>query len=858
MRRATQPRGAVKLPRAGERVPNDPSGVEKPRPETQEIGESTGSPFAATGATGAHVGGSADGSHDEKRSQLTVAKALRLTSGFVLLAFVAFVFASFLSVQSIDSSFDQVVSVDQPSGEAATDMIASADEATIAFLESLVSDKRVPSETAEDAFNRALAEYDSLVSRTSRTSAFDLSEVARGLFQRLRSLGRSLVSDDQQRRQSFLAVQRRLEDLDDTVEEVDSLSGFEGDVEENARLVSNYVAAPSLENKEASLEELDEFIVELFEARAAAEGRSERRKLSGMLADVRQFQEVHLRIIALTERSEDVIPLFLSTRSRLDAVLTEGIDRTVETSLERRSERAAQTVETSKTILIASLVLGVTLGLGAWLWIRKRITQPVGRLVSAIGGLGQAEESIETDLLRNDEFGLLARALAGAASQRRVLEEELRQQALHDPLTGLANRTLFKDRVDHALKQRRRDDKSIAVAFLDIDDFKTINDSLGHAAGDELLVAIGQRLRESVRTSDTPARLGGDEFAVLLSDVAGVADVAIPAQHILESVAVPMELGDKVVSLRGSVGIAIHENGQDATELLRNADVAMYSAKTEGKGRYRIFDEMMHSAAVQRFQLKNELVSAIDREEFRLHYQPVIDLTSGRKKAMEALLRWEHPQRGLIAPGEFVALAEETGAIVPISRWVLDHACAQAVHWRRTIESNDLRVCVNVSPSQLNDHGLVVDVTRALASSELPAEALVLEITENVFLLNDEAVMSTLDELASLGVAIAIDDFGSGYSSLGYLSRLPIKILKIDRSFVHSIDLGPEEGAVAQAIIRLGRALGLEIIAEGIETSGQLGELQRLECPLGQGFLLGRPSAPEEIEVKDVVGAGFA
>lgn len=836
-------------------MPNDPSGMAKSPPETQQDGEPTGSPHEVTRAMGTHPGGPADVAHDQKRSRLTVAKALKLTSGFVLLAFVALVFASFLSVQSIDSSFDEVVSVDQPSGEAATDMIASADEATIAFLESLVSDKRVPSEGAESAFNRALVEYEGLV---GRTSAFDLSEVARGLFRRLKRLGRSLVSDDQQRRRSFLALQHRLEELDDSVEEVDSLSEFEGDVEENARLVSNYVAAPSLENKEASLEELDEFIEELVEGRRAAEGRFERLKLTAMLADVRQFQEIHLRIIALTERSEDVIPLFLSTRSRLDGVLTEGIDRTVETSLQRRSERAAQTVETSKSILIASLILGVTLGLGAWLWIRRRITQPVGRLVSAIGGLGQAQESIEANLLRNDEFGLLARALAGAASQRRVLEEELRQQALHDPLTGLANRTLFKDRVDHALKQRRRDNKTIAVAFLDIDDFKTINDSLGHAAGDELLVAIAQRLRESVRTSDTPARLGGDEFAVLLCDIAGVADVAIPAQHILESVAVPMELGDKVVSLRGSVGIAIHEDGQDATELLRNADVAMYSAKTEGKGRYRVFDERMHSTAVQRFQLKNELVTAIDKGEFRLHYQPVIDLQTGRKKAVEALLRWEHPHRGMIAPGEFVALAEETGTIVPISRWVLDNACAQAVLWRRSTESKDLRVCVNVSPSQLNDQGLVVDVTRALASSGLPAEALVLEITENVFLLNDEDVLSTLDELANLGVVIAIDDFGSGYSSLGYLSKLPIGILKIDRSFVQSIDQGPEEGAVAQAIIRLGRALDLEIIAEGIETSGQLAELQRLECPLGQGFLLGRPSAAEAIEVKEVVGAGFS
>jgi diguanylate cyclase (GGDEF)-like protein len=280
-------------------------------------------------------------------------------------------------------------------------------------------------------------------------------------------------------------------------------------------------------------------------------------------------------------------------------VLTDEIDRSVEVSLQRRSQQARQTVRSSKSVLIASLVLGVLLGLTALLWVRRRITLPVARLMAVIGGLGQSHESIKADLDREDEFGVLARALAEAAAQRRTLEEELRHQALHDPLTQLPNRTLFKDRVEHALKRRRVDEKTIAVAFLDIDDFKTINDSLGHAAGDELLVTVAQRITESLRTSDTPARLGGDEFAVLLEDVADAADVAIPARHILESVAAPIELEGRLHSVRGSVGIAIHQPGQGPAELLRNADVAMYSAKTGGKGRYRVFEERMSSHAVR-------------------------------------------------------------------------------------------------------------------------------------------------------------------------------------------------------------------------------------------------------------------
>jgi EAL domain-containing protein (putative c-di-GMP-specific phosphodiesterase class I) len=268
----------------------------------------------------------------------------------------------------------------------------------------------------------------------------------------------------------------------------------------------------------------------------------------------------------------------------------------------------------------------------------------------------------------------------------------------------------------------------------------------------------------------------------------------------------------------------------------------MYGAKNSGKGQYKVFDESMHSAAMQRFELKNELLAVIESGQLTLHYQPVMDLGSGRKEAMEALIRWEHPERGMLSPAEFIPLAEETGAIVQMGKWVLNTACAQAVDWRRDPDASDMRMCVNVSPRQLRDPNFVADVMFALKTSGLPAGALVLEITENVFLLNDEIVVSQLHDLAARGIIIAIDDFGSGYSSLGYLSKLPIGILKIDRSFVNGIDHGPEEAAVAQAIIRLGHTLGLEIIAEGIETAEQLAELTKRGCILGQGYLLGRPA----------------
>jgi diguanylate cyclase (GGDEF)-like protein len=774
------------------------------------------------------------------RGRLTIAGTLKIVFVLVLIAFVGFMFASYLSVQSIDESFSQVAEVDRPSLEAATEMNVAADEAMIGFLESLVTDEAASSEDVEAAFAQSMKDYQALVGDMSQDQ---LSESAEQLFGRVQELGGELVDADQTRRATFISLQTRFEEMDDGVEEIPFLSALEGDVEENARMSSNYSANPTKANKDAALEEFGEWFEELDELRGKTNNPSEIATVEGMRVDVRGFKKDMLLIISLTEHSAEILPRFLNMSNELDEVLENGLYAAARENLAQRNDQASRTVETSKFVLILSLAIGVILGLGGLLWVRRRITHPVRRLMSQIRRQGEAEATNDMDLAQGGEFGVLARALADAESQRAELEEELRRQALEDPLTGLANRTLFKDRVEHALERRRDNGKAIGVAFLDLDDFKTVNDSLGHAAGDELLVTVARRLKESVRTSDTVARLGGDEFAVLLDDVE---DVAVPAHRILQALGTPISLEGKSVTVYGSVGIALHESGQTAADLLRNADVAMYKAKGEGKGGYRAFDETMHGAATERFDLKNELLTAIANDEFRLHYQPIMDLTTGRRKAVEALVRWEHPLRGMVSPGSFIPLAEETGAIVPIGRWVLNTACSQVAEWRRSPGSSDLRLCVNVSPSQLGDSTLVSDVSRALKQSGLPPTALVLEITESAFLLSDEQLAVTITELAALGVIIALDDFGSGYSSLGYLSKLPIGILKIDLSFVSRIDQGPEEAAVAQAIIMLGHTLDLEIVAEGIETSGQLAELQRRGCPLGQGFFLGRPAPPEQ------------
>jgi diguanylate cyclase (GGDEF)-like protein len=426
-------------------------------------------------------------------------------------------------------------------------------------------------------------------------------------------------------------------------------------------------------------------------------------------------------------------------------------------------------------------------------------------------------------------------------SERKSLEEQMAHQAFHDPLTGLANRVLFKDRVEQALLRGNRYRRSLAVLFLDLDDFKTVNDSLGHAAGDTLLVEVANRLQSALRTSDTAARLGGDEFAILIEDTAGVADALRLADRIFEELAPPISIQGKDVLISTSIGVAFSDaSREDADELLRNADVAMYTAKSKGKRCVELFEPSMYTAVLRRLALKADLQRAIDQNELTLHYQPIIEMASERLAGVEALVRWNHEQRGMIPPSEFIPLAEETGLILPLGRAVLQRACSQARLWLDTL-GVPVRVSVNLSTRQLQDPELVNDVAEALASSGLEPNLLVLEITETLLMQETDVIMARLHELKRLGVRIAIDDFGTGYSSLSYLRRFPVDILKIDKTFVDGLNGEGEGEALVRAIIELARALNLQTVAEGIEEVSQLSALQLLGCDYGQGYFYARP-----------------
>jgi diguanylate cyclase (GGDEF)-like protein/PAS domain S-box-containing protein len=431
-------------------------------------------------------------------------------------------------------------------------------------------------------------------------------------------------------------------------------------------------------------------------------------------------------------------------------------------------------------------------------------------------------------------------------TERVLYEQQLSQQAFHDALTGLPNRALFQDRLEHALRQRGQ---TVGMLFVDLDHFKVVNDSLGHDAGDQLLRDVAQRLAGCLREGDTLARLGGDEFTVLMPGIGGPQDAAVVASRIESRLEPPFELPGQSVFVTASIGIATGAALRDRSEaLLRDADAAMYEAKARGRARHALFDPTMHARAVTRLAIETDLRRAIDNDQLELHYQPIMWLQGSKIVGVEALVRWRRPDGTLVPPGEFVPVAEETGLIRPIGRWVLHEACRQLARWRSDLpQAAGLAMSVNVSARQLQDASILEDVESALRETGLDAGSLILELTESVVVEKLEEALPTLQQLRWMSVQLAMDDFGTGYSSLSSLSRLPLDILKIDQSFVAKLDQAGEGRAVVYAIVSLATALGVRVTGEGIETASQLSTLIELDCSHGQGFLLGRPVPPDEL-----------
>jgi diguanylate cyclase (GGDEF)-like protein/PAS domain S-box-containing protein len=434
-------------------------------------------------------------------------------------------------------------------------------------------------------------------------------------------------------------------------------------------------------------------------------------------------------------------------------------------------------------------------------------------------------------------------------TESKQVEQELVRLAFHDTLTGLPNRALFTDRLQQAVARAERLQEPLAVMFLDLDNFKVVNDSIGHEAGDRLLVTVAERLRACVRAEDTVARFGGDELAILIEGVADRAEVLAMAERIAELFGTPIRLANRELYVTASIGVALAVPGEDDAEgLLRKADLAMYRAKASGKAQHTIYDQSMNASALERLQLGNDLHLAIERGELFLMYQPIVSFETGEITELEALIRWSHPDLGLVSPAQFIPIAEDNGLIIPIGRWVLEEACRQLRSWQRQQpDLPDLVMSVNLSAKQLGDPDLVSEIRRILDETGLNPRYLKLELTETTVMADADSTDTALGDLKALGLGLAIDDFGTGYSSLSYLKRLPINTLKIDRSFVDGLGTDPQDTAIVRTVIALAKSLHLEVTGEGVETEEQSVQLQQLGCDRGQGYLFARPMTPDDL-----------
>jgi len=474
------------------------------------------------------------------------------------------------------------------------------------------------------------------------------------------------------------------------------------------------------------------------------------------------------------------------------------------------------------------------------------VTPAVEWRLRARDGRWLSFENVATPLLDHPAVNGIVLA-SRDVSERARLVTQLEHLAFHDPLTNLPNRALFRDRVEQALARSDRYGRGVAVLFLDLDHFKNVNDSLGHEAGDRLLTEVAERLVNCIRRIDTACRLGGDEFSVLLEGVANDEDLLDVPHRVLEALAQPITIAGKEFVVGASVGIARAEPGATADDVLRNADVAMYHAKSRGRGVCQVFEPYMHEAAVERLTLEGDLRRALACGEFHVDFQPIVELETSRIVGVETLLRWAHPTRGAVSPARFIPLAEETGLIVDIGRWVLEAACAQAATWQRK-GLGALLLTVNVSARQFLHRELFDVVVSALERSRLPPAQLGLEITESMLIQQADEVTDALTRLDGLGVKLAIDDFGTGFSSLTYLKRFPVRDIKIDQSFVRNIPADADDVAIVRAIIAMARSLGISVTAEGVETLEQLELLQELGCDAYQGYLFSRPVPAQAFE----------
>ncbi len=793
--------------------------------------------------------------------KMTIAKRVSLAIGLLLFLFFVTSAVSFLLTKRIEEDVVKLSRIDERRQHAVLEMeVRLADLARAVFAHAIASgalekqrihDSVVGFETSAKAF----------AGLSSSDEELTLGEQVQGLFEESKRLGNEIVAATDSEYAGLAALRLLADEIDGSLEariqgiatgpepgaerRLEALHGMRRSVVRGLGAIEAYRASPDplmRDHARRSSPAFDRFARQFLEA--APEGET-RAWFDGLRAKFDQFASGRDELLGVLGNKRELLGRFEKQRQRVESLLGGKILPLADTRRERSARKVGFSTQAAIVFLVVMTGIGVLVGAGIAVFLTRRIVRPILELTAGVDAIGRGILDHRIAVESEDEMGQLAVSFNRMADTRQRTEETLRDLSHHDSLTKLPNRILFQLRLVEALENAERVNRMVAVHFLDLDHFKDINDTLGHPAGDALLQIVAERLKVCIRRSDTVARVGGDEFAIIQTNLVYSNGILVLAKRLIDTIAKPFEIEGERVFTGTSIGITIFpHDDKDADKLLKNADLALYRAKQEGRNKFQLYDPEMNAEVQARKALEQDIREALDNAQFFLCYQPQLELSSGRISGAEALVRWRHPERGMVSPAEFIPVAEQTGLILQLTEAVLLAACQQVRAWQEA-GLPPIRVSVNLSPADFKRKDLISMIEGILEETGLGGEWLELEITEGMVMSGVESVIATLHELAEIGIELAIDDFGTGFSSMSYLKQFPVHRLKIDQTFVSDILANKEDASITKAIIMLGHSLGLQVVAEGVETREQLEFLRLRDCDTIQGYYFARPLEAE-------------
>ncbi len=792
---------------------------------------------------------------------MSIAKRISLAIGLLLFLFFVTSAVAYLLTKRIEGDVTRWIRIEAPRHHALLEMEAHLAE-TARSVASYAHD-RGPSDKegarrAEAEFERSVAKF---MGQAGGAEQERLAEEIRARFAELGKLSAEIIAVTDREEAESVAVRARLEGIHQSITgrsqalakrvnpkaafRLQAAKGMERHVGEMLARLQRRRTSGDREARGQARGSGAGFESFLARYRDTAPDKQDLAWLGGLSGDVAAAGKALGGVLALADRRRQLLSQLEARRQGMSALLGAQAGPLIDAALALAERNFDFSFYLAVFYLIVMICFGVGLGGAAVVLLSRGIVGPIRELRSSADAIGRGMLEHRIPIRSSDEIGQLAASFNRMAESRQRSEEALQKLAQHDSLTGLPNRNLFYRRLVEALDHGGRADRRVAVHILDLDDFKDVNDTLGHPKGDLLLRHVAERLERCVRTTDTVARLGGDEFALVQTNLLEYDGIPVLAKRVLDTLAKPFDLDGERVYTGASIGITVFPyDGREAEQLLKNADLALYRAKEEGRNNYQLYDPAMNAEIHERKTLEQDLRLAIEKDELFLNFQPQLEIASGRIIGAEALVRWRHKDRGMVSPGQFIPVAEQTGLIIPLTEVVLRQACVQARVWQDA-GLPELKVTVNLSALDFRRKDLVAMVTGILEDTGVEPKSLELEITEGSVMSGVESVIATLNELNALGIELAIDDFGTGYSSMGYLKQFPVSRLKIDQSFVRDVLTNDQDASITEAVINMGHSLGLKVIAEGVETQEQLEFLRDRGCDEGQGYYFSHPLDPD-------------